>query len=85
MNPAVKPLQVRPDLNTKPAFLERNNAMSPASSPQPNLSRRGFVQALGGASALATLGGGSAMANLFAGPTPTSAAETARDRDRDRE
>ena len=51
--------------------------MPQVSSPQPDLTRRGFVQALGGASALATFGSRTAMANLFAGPTPNSAAETA--------
>ena len=41
------------------------------------LNRRAFVKAVGGTSALAALGGSSLSAALFAGPTPTSAAETA--------
>ena len=41
-----------------------------------NVSRRGFVKAMGGASALAALNGDVLSAGLFAGPTPQSAAET---------
>lgn len=39
--------------------------------------RRKFMAAVGGASALAALNGGSLQAALFAGPSPSSAAETA--------
>jgi hypothetical protein len=41
------------------------------------LSRRAFVQTVGGTAALTALGGSSLNAALFAGPTPNSAAETA--------
>ncbi|MEQ9410638.1 MAG: DUF3500 domain-containing protein [Fuerstiella sp.] len=41
------------------------------------VNRRGFVRAVGGASALAALGGARLSAGLFAGPSPDSAAETA--------
>lgn len=47
---------------------------SPALRP---VSRRGFVQTLGGAAALSSLGGSSLAAGMFAGPSPSSAAETA--------
>ena len=42
-----------------------------------NVSRRTFVKAAGGAAALVALGGSRLSAGLFAGPSPSSAAETA--------
>ncbi|HIF00837.1 MAG TPA: DUF3500 domain-containing protein [Planctomycetes bacterium] len=51
--------------------------MTTHASSNGTLSRRAFVQAVGGTAALAALGGSSLNAALFAGPTPTSAAETA--------
>lgn len=42
-----------------------------------DVSRRGFVKAVSGASVLAALGGNHLNAGLFAGPSPSSAAETA--------
>ena len=51
--------------------------MTKHASSNGTLSRRAFVQAVGGTSALAALGGSNLNAALFAGPTPNSAAETA--------
>lgn len=42
-----------------------------------SIGRRHFLQVAGGATALAALGSGSFSAGLFAGPSPSSAAETA--------
>lgn len=51
--------------------------MNQPSNRQQPVNRRGFVKAVGGASALAAISGGSLTAGLFAGPSPSSAAETA--------
>ena len=51
--------------------------MPSASNSGSSISRRGFVTAIGGASAMAALGDTNLSAGLFAGPTPQSVAETA--------
>jgi len=51
--------------------------MTKHASSNKTIGRRGFVQAVGGASALMALGGRGLAAAVFAGPSPSSAAETA--------
>jgi len=51
--------------------------MTEQANPNQTIGRRAFVQALGGASALMALGGRKLAASVFAGPSPSSAAETA--------
>ncbi|MFY9253570.1 MAG: DUF3500 domain-containing protein [Fuerstiella sp.] len=51
--------------------------MAQSTNNRSQVDRRAFVKAIGGVSALAALGGGRLSAGLFAGPSPSSAAETA--------
>ncbi|MCP4172033.1 MAG: DUF3500 domain-containing protein [Fuerstiella sp.] len=51
--------------------------MTTHASSNGTISRRAFVQAVGGTAALTALGASNLNAALFAGPTPSSAAETA--------
>lgn len=51
--------------------------MSHKSQREADVSRRRFVRTVAGASVLAALGGNQVSAGLFAGPSPSSAAETA--------
>ena len=51
--------------------------MSSSHSKDKTINRRTFVKSAGGAAALFALGGSQLNAALFAGPSPSSAAETA--------